>query len=103
VLIRDHAPNQVICTVTLADAHYNLVPNFPPTRYYAKAVIRSIATGGGDGASFQFLTNQASAPADGTKGKMVSATGQNEQLPGGAHNCWVKGTSTDVIEIEVWW
>lgn len=102
--IQNFAPNWKNIQFTLPDGNWNQVTTFPgftdATRFQA-ATLRSVATGGvTDGSAFQFSLNQTVAP---TVGKLVSGSGQTETIPGAARSLWVKGTSGDILNIEIYW
>lgn len=103
MLITNYAPNQRSISFTL-DGTWQLVTGFPGLdagMRYQSATVRTVdSTAVANGSGFTFRLNLASAP---TTGKFVSGSGQTEVLPGGGVNMWVKGTSTDILQIEVYY
>src|SRR4029450_2897963 len=70
-------------------------PGLDPGMFLQYLTMRSATTAPADGAGFDVAFNQT-AP---TFGRFVSGSGQTLNDPGPVWNVWVKGTSTDLIEL----
>lgn len=101
----NHAPNQLVARVAPGDTTTWTQLAFTPPGLISEGRIRSRSAAQADGSGFEFLLNQASAPAGATKGKRVSGSGQTEIIPGGFWNVWVRTTdaATDIVELEMFY
>ncbi len=112
MFVNTHAPNCKVLELAPASTNWTQVTTFPgldqamKCQYFTIRAVANASTGlpADSVAGFRFVVNPSTTPAGTSVGKVVSAGGQTEVVPGGGVSLWVKMANvTDVIIIEIFY